>query len=279
MHKALTRMCLLAAALGFAGAAQATNISGTISKTLIITTNSRLVGAVTCTVTGADCIQFGKSGITLNLNGQIMTGNGTQTSCTFNTNENGIDTNGFNNVSIFGPGIVRQFNGNGISVGGNNSSVNGVTLLSNCAQAIGVYGSQNQIAENSLALNGLAPPPNFFASIYLAAGSNVVLKNEVTGGVYGIFLGAASNNNGIFENVFSETVQGIGILILQGSSGNNVVQNQALGNSAIDIYDQNSAGTNTFKINLCETSSVGGTNICGLPNISGHQPPEQAGQQ
>src|SRR5258705_10758949 len=67
--------CLVGSAvLFFAGVASAEDISGVISSTRTIRENSRLVGDVTCTVTGAPCIQFGSSRIELRLNGFIMTG-------------------------------------------------------------------------------------------------------------------------------------------------------------------------------------------------------------
>src|SRR5215510_8921317 len=51
-------------------------ISGTITATRMITQNARLTGDVTCTVNAAPCIQFGAPGLTLNLNGFTITGQG-----------------------------------------------------------------------------------------------------------------------------------------------------------------------------------------------------------
>src|SRR5690349_8566314 len=67
IRRIVIAVCLLA--LGAAQSAQATDISGTIATTLTIYDNSRLVGDVTCTVTGAPCIAFGAPGLTLKLNG------------------------------------------------------------------------------------------------------------------------------------------------------------------------------------------------------------------
>ena len=47
--------------------AAAADISGPIASTRVITENSRLVGDVTCTVTGAPCITFGAPHIELRL--------------------------------------------------------------------------------------------------------------------------------------------------------------------------------------------------------------------
>src|SRR5262245_47924111 len=51
-------------------------ISGTISATRTITQNTRLTWDLTCTVAGAPCLQFGVSGITLDLAGFTITGSG-----------------------------------------------------------------------------------------------------------------------------------------------------------------------------------------------------------
>ena len=60
--------------LGGAGRAEADDISGTITTTLTIYRNSRLVGDVTCAVVDQPCIRFGASHIQLRLNGFTMTG-------------------------------------------------------------------------------------------------------------------------------------------------------------------------------------------------------------
>ena len=56
------------------GTVLAEDISGFITTTRTIRDNSRLVGDVTCTVTGAPCITFGASHIDLRLNGFTITG-------------------------------------------------------------------------------------------------------------------------------------------------------------------------------------------------------------
>ncbi len=98
-------------AIGIAHPAQATDISGTIASTLTLSEDSQLVGDVTCTVTGAPCIAFGASGLTLKLNGFTMTGLANlQTPCATNgPGEIGIDINTLNDETILGPGIVQGF--------------------------------------------------------------------------------------------------------------------------------------------------------------------------
>ena len=275
----------------------ATNISGTISSTLTITQNSQLTGDVTCTVTGNPCIQFGASGIELQLNGHTMTGNGSRNICTFSAGEDGIFTNGQNAVSIEGPGIVRRFRQRGIEVTGNDSIVKHVTVLSSCLEGIVVAGHHNIIKDNSIARASVGT--NFDASIWVqGTGSHVILHNEISasgaftgisgsapfpaGGGQGIFVGIGggtpSTNNIIQENN-SSGIPGSGLFFTAGSTGNHVVRNQFLGNLIFDdIFDFfNAVGANDYDDNLCEVSRVGPSsiNVCEIPNISGHKNPDE----
>src|SRR5690349_5223682 len=98
----------------------AADIGGTISSTLTITENSQLVDDVTCTVTGGACIAFGAAGLTLDLNGFTMTGLADPATACFGGTaagpggEFGIFVNGFNNVTIRGPGLIQRFRAQGI---------------------------------------------------------------------------------------------------------------------------------------------------------------------
>lgn len=108
-----------------AGTASGADISGPISSTLAITEDSQLVGDVTCTVVGGPCIQFGASGITLKLNGFIITGRSDATTpdCRGETREAGIFTNGRRGVIITGPGVVQRFRMHGIRIAGRSTRV------------------------------------------------------------------------------------------------------------------------------------------------------------
>jgi hypothetical protein len=277
------------------GIAGATDISGTISSTLTITQNSRLTGDVSCTVTGAPCIKFGAPGIALELNHHMMTGNGSRNICTFNAGEDGILTNGENGVSIQGPGIVRRFRERGIDITGNDSRVKDVTVLSSCLEDIVVRGQHNTVEENSVARASLGT--GFDASIWVqGTGGHIILRNEisasgslvseetgepgfVTLGGQGIFVGFSasgtgpSTNNIIKENNCSG-IPGSGLFFTPGSTGNDVEDNQFLGNLLNDdIFDSNAVGANTYEDNLCEVSRVGptSTNVCQIPGFSGHK--------
>jgi len=112
-------MASLIAAASFcvAASAAAEDISGLVVRTLMLSENTRLVGDITCTVTGGPCIAFGAPNIALNLNGFTITGLADPaTGCrgTSISTDIGISTNGQSNVGIRGPGIVQRFSADGI---------------------------------------------------------------------------------------------------------------------------------------------------------------------
>jgi hypothetical protein len=140
--------------------ASAADIRGTISSTLTITEDSQLVGDVACTVTGAPCIAFGASGISLKLNGFSLTGLADPVAGCSGTNnttlESGIDISNQRGAVIQGPGVVKQFRSSGIRI--NTSErvlVTLVTSSTNCMAGIWVIaGSGHEIVNNTLARNG-----------------------------------------------------------------------------------------------------------------------------
>lgn len=142
----------------------AEEISGTISTTRTIMDDSKLVGDVTCTVTGAACIAFGAAGLTLDLNGFSMTGRADPVTACFGGaiaatgGEFGIFVNGFNNVTVRGPGLVQRFRAQGIQL--NNSSgstVKDVTSSTNCASGLQVNNGSNNVLENNVAIRNGHP--------------------------------------------------------------------------------------------------------------------------
>ena len=143
-----------------AGTASAADIRGTISSTLTITEDSQLVGDVTCTVTGAPCIVFGASGISLKLSGFSLTGLADPvTGCNGSNNtvlESGIEISNQRGAVIQGPGVVKQFRSSGIRI--NLSERVLVTLLTvstNCMAGVWMIGgSDHEIVNNTLARNG-----------------------------------------------------------------------------------------------------------------------------
>lgn len=145
---------LLAGAFSLiAASAVAEDISGTIVRTLILSENTRLVGDVTCTVTGGPCIAFGAPNIVLILNGYTITGLGNPaTGCggTSIGTDTGVSTNGQANVGIRGPGLVQRFSGDGILfVATTRGWVQGVTATTNCMSGIRVNPASSQISVES----------------------------------------------------------------------------------------------------------------------------------
>jgi hypothetical protein len=142
----------------------ASDISGTIGTTLTVTDNSRLVGNVTCTVTGAPCIVIGAPGITLDLSGYTITGLGDpETGCSgaATASEVGILVNNVNNVSIQGLGVLQQFRNFGIQLlTAMGATVTNVTSSTNCTSGIIVSGGSNNLLENNTsARNGTVGAP------------------------------------------------------------------------------------------------------------------------
>jgi hypothetical protein len=162
----MTRLTALFALLFWTSSAYAADISGTISTTLTISDDSKLVGDVTCTVTDAPCIAVGAPGITLDLNGFTMTGladaqtgcNGVPTTLVLTSpDEDGINVTGQTGVIIRGPGLVRQFRRVGILlVSSNGVAVTGVTVSTTCTAGILLGGgsSGNDVSGNVSARSG-----------------------------------------------------------------------------------------------------------------------------
>jgi len=151
--------------LACAGRAYANDISGTITATLTIVGSSKLVGDVTCQVTGAPCIviqnpfAFFNATATLDLNGFTITGQADpQLACSgggANSSETGILVSGQSGVVISGPGIVQSFRGFGINLASASSStVTGVTTASNCFSGIFLTsGSANNVLEGNISIS------------------------------------------------------------------------------------------------------------------------------
>lgn len=136
-----------------AGTARAEDITGTITRTLMLSEDTRLVGDVSCQVSGAPCIAFGAPNITLGLNGFTITGqNDPALGCKGASvgTETGISTNGQNNVGIRGPGAVQRFQGDGILfMGSTRGWVQNVTATTNCMSGIRVNPTSSQISVES----------------------------------------------------------------------------------------------------------------------------------
>ena len=117
--------------------AKPTDISGTISTTLVIYDDSELSGDVTCAVPVTNpgpnpCISFGADHIRLRLNGHTITGPVTPpTGCSHEVDKMfgvGIAVLDRTDVKIEGPGIIQHFERWGILVGLTGHPNSGVTV-------------------------------------------------------------------------------------------------------------------------------------------------------
>jgi hypothetical protein len=147
-----------------AGFANAADISGAISTTLTIFENSRLVGDVTCTVSGAPCLDIGAPNVTLDLNGFTITGLGDpQSGCAGSNSsgaEHGLRILQQTGVVIRGPGVIQRFRSHGILINGStNGSVTSVTTSTNCLSGILVSGASNLLENNIAIANGNLSAP------------------------------------------------------------------------------------------------------------------------
>ena len=154
------------ASLGLtAGVQPATELSGTISTTLTITRDARLVGDVTCTVIGAPCIQIAASGVTLRLEGFSITGRADPaTGCA------GGQTAGEHGIADCWPARSRRPRpGNSSAIprpghpdrrGSTRVLVRQVTASTNCLSGIIVTGgtSDNDVEANIAVRNGNMAP-------------------------------------------------------------------------------------------------------------------------
>lgn len=281
------------------GKAQAEDISGSITTTLTIVEDSRLVGDVTCLVADLPCISFGAPGITLRLNGFKITGRAADppTNCATPTSfvpEDGISAINQSNVSIIGPGLVQKFRRHGIFLNGNPTmntatgiSVRRVTSNTNCfsgLQMSGVTGSEvieivsvrNAIASEQFPCGG-----NCISN----SNGNTILRNVFNGNGsvagsagnndFGVGLVGTSSRNLLQENAIGGNTNGI--LVQAAASANIIRRNIIAGNPPVqvsatfgaaigfDIRDLSPTGANSFEDNLCLTYSGAGPAPC--PNI------------
>ena len=156
---------VVAAFIMSAAVARAEDISGTIVRTLMLSENTRLVGDVTCTVTGGPCIAFGAPNIVLLLNGFTITGpTDPATGCAGTSvgTDIGISTNGQSNIGIRGPGVVQRFRADGILfMASGKGWVQSVTTTTNCMSGIRVNPTSSAISvEGNVSVrNGNAANP------------------------------------------------------------------------------------------------------------------------
>jgi len=227
---------------------------------------------------GEDGIDIQVSHVHLNLNGHIITGDGTH---------NGIlvepasgPTGALTDIHIVGPGLVQKFgegislnaaladsevrnvtsasNGDGI-VAELTGSLSGLHLtenvaVSNAGQGILLWHSTDgQLQNNDATFNG---SDGFF----LVAGSgNDLHANRAEGnGAYGILIDGGSTNNDIDGNATNGNDL-YGIVVNGGSTGEDIRNNHSTGNGVVDMLDGNTSppcDSNNWHNNTFFTSNL-----------------------
>ena len=284
------------------GVARAADISGNISTTLTITTDSRLVGDVTCTVAvlKAPCIVIGASHIKLNLNGFTITGPVDPLNELSNCSVPapgpfgvGVKVAGQTDVKIEGPGIVQKFQRWGILLlSSTRVTVKHVTANFNCWSGIQTeLLSDSNIEENIFANNAVGSHGAPCGGICVSDSSkNVIRKSTFSGNGtvnapdgnvdFGVGLEGSSSGNQIDGNDMGGNANGV-FVVDATATGNLVRRNRIFGNppaqvsvafpstgeQGFDIHDTSPAGANTFEDNLCLTYS-GAASPAPCPNVA-----------
>jgi parallel beta-helix repeat protein len=285
----LTSLAVFSIVLFGGDIAEADDTSGTITTTLTIFRNSRLVGDVTCAVVDQPCIRFGASHIQLRLNGFTMTGRADPpNNCVPHDStlvgflpEDGITTEGWNNVAILGPGLIQKFRRYGIIVGafpnpsalaGSSVIVRQVTSHHNCFSGIQLAFVSNSRIEDNVSVRNASGSAAFpcGGTCILQSDNNRIRRNIYSGNGstaggnndFGVGLLAGSDRNVIEGNIISGNTNGVWVVAAVGT-GNIVRRNIITGNppvelvgatgTGVDIRDLSPAGTVTFSDNLCIT--------------------------
>jgi parallel beta-helix repeat protein len=257
------------------GTANAEDISGTVVRTLILSENTRLVGDVTCQVTGAPCIAFGAPNIALLLNGFTITGQAEpSTGCQGKQvpTDIGISTNGQNNVGIRGPGVVQRFSADGIlfmaTVRG---WVQGVTTTTNCMSGIRINPTSSAISVESNVSVRNGTTNGTCGGIWIQGSNNSFRWNETSGNGYAtgatdFGIGLLSGDNNLVE---ANTAIGNtnGIVVFPAATNSAIRQNLVVGNppiqqsnslpagGGVDVWNQSApSNNNTFSGNMCLTA-------------------------
>jgi hypothetical protein len=283
---------------------EATDISGTITGTVFLFDDSRLVGDVTCAVpmslAGANpCIAFGADHIKLRLNGHTMTGPvNPPVGCSLPTDSKfgvGVGAGGRTDVRIEGPGIIQRFERWGVFLlSSTDVTVKNVTVNRNCwsgMQVTSTTGStfeEDRWVNNAAGSNGAA-----CGGICIATGNkNVVRKcafygngsvDAVNGNVdFGVGFEGTASENRVEDSEFGGNTNGVAFF--NTSSDNIVRRNVILGNPAAQVIKTFTAGNqqgadiafrptftganNKIRDNVCLTYLQGGGPAAApCPNI------------
>jgi pectate lyase len=229
--------------------AQATDIpGGTITSTVTISDDSRLVGDVNCNVpltsavaNVASCIAFGASHITLHLNGHTLSGPVTPpTNCSLPSDSAfgvGIYVNGQTDVKIAGPGVVQHFERWGILLRSSSEvTVRRVTVNRNCWSGMQTILTSDSNFEENIWIN------NAGGSNGAACGGICLLNSNKNRMHKSKFYG-----NGSLDYPSGNVDFGIGF---EGSSSENLVEGNDIGGNTNGVLFFNTSSDNVVHRNI-----------------------------
>lgn len=229
-----------------AGRVQATDISGTITSTMFIFDDSRLVGNVTCAVPmilpGANpCIAFGADHIKLRLNGHTMTGPADPpTGCSLPTDSMfgvGIEANGKTDVKIEGPGVIQKFERWGIFLDSSTDvTVHKVTSNRNCWSGMQTISTSESNFEEDIWINNAAGSNGAACGGICLSNSNKNVMRKCT--FYG---------NGSVDYANGNVDFGVGF---EGSSTGNQVEESDIGGNSNGVLFFNTSSDNVIRRNI-----------------------------
>ena len=285
------------------GTARATDLMRTISSTVTITDDSRLVSDVTCavplTLSGANpCIAFGADHIKLRLDGHTITGGVTPpTGCSVPTDSKfgvGILVAGRTDVKIEGPGVIEGFERWGILLSSSDHvTVRKVTVNRNCWSGMQTVGASDSNFEEDTWVNNAGGSNGAACGGICLANSNrnVIHKStfhgngsldyegpppvSTNGNVdFGIGFEGSSSENRVEENDIGGNANGVEFF--NTSSSNVVRRNIIVGNPAAQVIKSFTAANQqgadiAFRPNFAGMSNVIEDNLC-LTYLAGAGP-------
>jgi parallel beta-helix repeat protein len=222
---------------------------GTITSTVMISDDSRLVSDVNCNVplTAADangvasCIAFAASHITLHLNGHTLSGPVTPpTNCSVPSDATfgvGIYVNGQTDVKIEGRGVIQRFERWGIFLlSSSEVTVRKVTANRNCWSGMQTAGVSDSNFEEDIWINNAAGSNGAACGGICLANSNKNRMHKST--FYG---------NGSVDYPNGNVDFGIGF---EGSSSENVVEGNDIGGNTNGVFFFNTSSENVVRRNI-----------------------------
>jgi hypothetical protein len=269
---------IVAASLGSVtaqGVSTQSDICGVIPTTRMIFKDSKLTCDVECSqLDKQPCIQFGRSGIKLSLNGFKMTGTANEpprTSCVtdteFPTNEaDGIHSK-FDEVLVEGPGVVQRMKRHGIALVGTTANplvekavVKKLVSHQNCFSGVFMGGVSNTLVEEVVsAKNGGASNFRPCGGVCVTnSHNNRIRRSELSGNGsiatgaalghpfpndFGLGLVGSSSGNIVEENGMGGNINGLALFPLGAASptGNLIQKNAIVGNPPIEVSAANPA--------------------------------------